>query len=133
MANEFKSILLTKEAWMSSCFSVAKFSGGITVTGEGGKRREFFVVNKEGKTLMQVGIPAGEPADLVDKEFIPLYKKLGREKFIETVKDNPLLSREELKNVLSEAADNAKAAKKAEKERKIAAVEAISPSLDFQD
>lgn len=130
---EIKSILLTKEAWMSSCFSVAKFSGGITVTGEGGKEREFFVVNKEGKTLMQVGIPAGEPADLVDKEFIPLYKKLGREKFIETVKDNPLLSREELKNVLSEAADNAKAAKKAEKERKIAAVEAISPSLDFQD
>lgn len=130
---EIKSILLTKEAWMSSCFSVAKFSGGITVTGEGGKRREFFVVNKEGKTLMQVGIPAGEPADLVDKEFIPLYKKLGREKVIETVKDNPLLSREELKNVLSEAADNAKAAKKAEKERKIAAVEAISPSLDFQD
>ena len=130
---EIKSILLTKEAWMSSCFSVAKFSGGITVTGEGGKRREFFVVNKEGKTLMQVGIPAGEPADLVDKEFIPLYKKLGREKFIETVKDNPLLSREELKNVLSGAADNAKAAKKAEKERKKAAVEAISPSLDFQD
>jgi hypothetical protein len=131
---EIKSILLTKEAWMSSCFSVAKFSGGITVTGEGGKRREFFVVNKEGKTLMQVvGIPAGEPADLVDKEFIPLYKKLGREKFIEIVKDNPLLSREELKNVLSEAADKAKAAKKAEKERKKAAVEAISPSLDFQD
>lgn len=131
---EIKSILLTEEAWMSSCFSVAKFSGGITVTGEGGKRREFFVVNKEGKTLMQVvGIPAGEPADLVDKEFIPLYKKLGREKFIEIVKDNPLLSREELKNVLSEAADKAKAAKKAEKERKKAAVEAISPSLDFQD
>lgn len=131
---EIKSILLTKEAWMSSCFSVAKFSGGITVTGEGGKRREFFVVNKEGKTLMQVvGIPAGEPADLVDKEFIPLYKKLGREKFIGIVKDNPLLSREELKNVLSEAADKAKAAKKAEKERKKAAVEAISPSLDFQD
>lgn len=133
MANEFKSILLTKEAWMSSYFSVAKFSGGITVTGDGGKEREFFVVNKEGKTLMQVGIPAGEPADLVDNEFIPLYKKLGREKFIEIVKDNPLLSREELKNVLSEAADKAKAAKKAEKERKKAAVEAISPSLDFKD
>lgn len=130
---EIKSILLTKEAWMSSCFSVAKFSGGITVTGEGGKRKEFFVINKEGKTLMQVGIPAGDPADLVDKEFIPLYKKLGREKFIEIVKDNSLLSREELKNVLSEAADKAKAAKKAEKERKKAEVEAKSPSLDFQE
>lgn len=130
---EIKSILLTKEAWMSSCFSVAKFSGGITVTGEGGKRKEFFVINKEGKTLIQVGIPAGDPADLVDREFIPLYKKLGREKFIEIVKDNPLLSREELKNVLCEAADKAKAAKKAEKERKKAEVEAKSPSLDFQE
>lgn len=130
---EIKSILLTKEAWMSSCFSVAKFSGGITVTGEGGKERTLLVVNKEGKDLTQVGIPAGEPADLVDKEFIPLYKKLGREKFIEIVKDNPLLSREELKNVLSEAADKAKAAKKAEKERKKAEVEAKSPSLDFQE
>ena len=118
---------------MSSYFSVAKFSGGITVTGEGGKERELFVVNKEGKTLMQVGIPAGEPADLVDKEFIPLYKKLGREKFIEIVKNNPLLSREELKNVLSEAADKVRAAKKAEKERKKAEIEAKSPSLDFQD
>ena len=133
MANEFKSILLTKEAWMSSYFSVAKFSGGITVAGDGGKERELFVVNKEGKTLMQVGIPAGEPADLVDKEFIPLYKKLGREKFIEIVKNNPLLSRKELKNVLSEAADKAKAAKKAEKERKKAEIEVKYPSLDFQD
>lgn len=133
MANEFKSILLTKEAWMSSYFSVARFSGGITVTGDGGKKREFFVVNKEGKTLMQVGIPAGEPADLVDNEFIPLYKKLGREKFIEIVKDNPLLSREELKNVLSEAADKAKALKKAKKERKKVGIEVKYPSLDFQD
>lgn len=133
MANEFKSILLTKEAWMNSYFSVAKFSGGITVTGDGGKEREFFVVNKEGKTLMQVGIPAGEPADLVDNEFIPLYKKLGREKFIEIVKDNPLLSREELKNVLSEAADKAKAAKKAKKERKKVEIDVKYPSLDFQD
>lgn len=118
---------------MSSYFSVAKFSGGITVTGEGGKERELFVVNKEGKTLMQVGIPAGEPADLVDKEFIPFYKKLGREKFIETVKDNPLLSREELKNVLREAADKAKEAKKAEKKRKKAEMDVKYPSLDFQD
>ena len=102
---EIKSILLTKEAWMSSCFSVAKFSGGITVTGEGGKEREFFVVNKEGKTLMQVGIPAGEPADLVDKEFIPLYKKLGRDLFISIVNANPLISRKDLKERLTQAAE----------------------------
>ena len=67
------------------------------------------------------------------RSFIPLYKKLGREKFIEIVKDNPLLSREELKNVLSEAADKAKAAKKAEKKRKKVEIEVKYPSLDFQD
>lgn len=78
MAEEFKPILLTKESWMSSQLSVAKYTGGIQITGEGGKKRTFLVVNKEGKDLNQVSIPAGEPADLVDKEFIPLYKKLGR-------------------------------------------------------
>nr|DAV11220.1 MAG TPA: hypothetical protein [Caudoviricetes sp.] len=43
------------------------------------------------------------PADLVDKEFIPLYKKLGREKFISIVKDNILANRKELKKILSDA------------------------------
>ena len=34
MAKEFKSILLTKESWMNSYLSVAKYSGGVQVTGE---------------------------------------------------------------------------------------------------
>lgn len=133
MANKFKPILLTKEAWMCSCFSVAKYAGGITVTDEKGKQRTLLVVNKTGKDLTKVGIPAGEPADLVDKEFIPLYVKLGRDNFIKIVKENPLLSRKDLKKVLSEAADEMKAAKKAEEVRQKAEIEAKSPSLDFQD
>ena len=67
MEKEFKVILLTKESWMNSQLSVAKYSGGVQVVGEGGKKRTFFVVNKEGKDLTQAGIPEGEPADLVDK------------------------------------------------------------------
>ena len=104
MAQEFKTILLTKESWMNSQLSVAKYSGGVQVTGEGGETRTLLIVNKEGKDLTQVGIPEGEPADLVDKEFIPLYKKLGRDLFIAIVNANPLVSRGELKNILTEAA-----------------------------
>ena len=72
-------------------------------------------MNKEGKDLTQVGIPEGEPADLVDKEFIPLYKKLGRDLFIAIVNANPLVSRGELKNILTEAADVKKRGEELEK------------------
>ena len=105
MEKEFKAILLTKESWMNSQLSVAKYSGGIHLTCDGGKKRTFLIVNKEGKELNQVSIPAGEPADLVDKEFIPLYKKLGRNLFIGIVQANPLASRKELKDILTESAE----------------------------
>ena len=105
MEKEFKSILLTKESWMNSPLSVAKYSGGVQVTGEGGKKRTLLIVNKEGKDLYQVGIPSGESADLVDKEFIPLYKKLGRDLFISIVNANPLISRKDLKERLTQAAE----------------------------
>ena len=121
MEKEFKVVLLTKESWMNSQLSVAKYSGGVQVDIEGGKKRTFFIVNKEGKDLTQAGIPEGEPADLVDKEFIPLYKKLGRTLFIGIVQANPLASRKELKNILTEQAEvkawGEKAEKKARKEK----------------
>ena len=121
MEKEFKAILLTKESWMNSQLSVAKYSGGIHLTCDGGKKRTFLIVNKEGKELNQVSIPAGDPADLVDKEFIPLYKKLGRTLFIGIVQANPLASRKELKDILTESAKvkgwGEKAEKKARKEK----------------
>lgn len=121
MAKEFKSILLTKESWMNSQLSVAKYSGGVQVTGEDGKKRTLYIVNKEGKDLYQVGIPPGEPADLVDKEFVPLYKKLGRDLFIRIVNANPLMSRKDLKERLAQAVEVKKGyeeeMKKARKEK----------------
>lgn len=115
MAEEFKPILLTKESWMSSQLSVAKYTGGIQITGEGGKKRTFLVVNKEGKDLNQVSIPAGEPADLVDKEFIPLYKKLGRDLFIAIIGANTLVSHKKLKAILTEQAEVKKRGEELEK------------------
>lgn len=129
MEKEFKAILLTKESWMNSQLSVAKYSGGVQVTGEGGKKRTLFILNKEGKDLYQVGIPSGEPADLVDKEFIPLYKKLGRDLFISIVNANPLASRRELKEILTQAADIKKKGEEAEKAAKREKEKRQNPSL----
>lgn len=121
MEKEFKAILLTKESWMNSQLSIAKYSGGVQVTGECGKKRTLLIVNKEGKDLYQVGIPSGESADLIDKEFIPLYKKLGRDLFISIVNANPLISRKDLKERLTQAAEVKKGyeeeMKKARKEK----------------
>lgn len=129
MAEEIKSILFTKESWMNSQLSVAKYSGGIHLTVDGGKKRTFLIVNKEGKDLNQVSIPAGEPADLVDKEFIPLYKKLGRTLFIGIVQANPLASRKELKDILTESAEVKAWGEKAEKEERAEKEKRQNPSL----
>ena len=129
MEKEFKVIILTKEYWMNSQLSVAKYSGGIHLTCDGGKKRTFLIVNKEGKELNQVSIPAGEPADLVDKEFIPLYKKLGRILFIGIVQANPLASRNELKDILTESAEVKAWGEKAEKEAREKKEKRQSPSL----
>ena len=129
MEKEFKAILLTKESWMNSQLSVAKYSGGIHLTCDGGKKRTFLIVNKEGKELNQVSIPAGEPADLVDKEFIPLYKKLGRNLFIGIVQANPLASLKELKDILTESAEVKALGEKAEKEAREQKEKRKNPSL----
>ena len=129
MEKEFKVIMLTKESWMNTQLSVAKYSGGIHLTCDGGKKRTFLIVNKEGKELNQVSIPAGEPADLVDKEFIPLYKKLGRTLFIGIVQANPLASLKELKDILTESAEVKAWGEKAEKEAREQKEKRKNPSL----
>lgn len=129
MATEFKTILLTKESWMNSYLSVAKYSGGVQVTGEDGKTRTLLIVNKEGKDLTQVGISPGEPADLVDKEFIPLYKKLGRDLFISIVNANSFVSRGELKNIFTEAVEEKKKNEEAEKKARKEKEKRQNPSL----
>ena len=129
MEKEFKAILFTKESWMNSQLSVAKYTGGVQVVGEGGKNRTFFVVNKDGKDLTQAGIFEGEPADLVDKEFIPLYKKLGRTLFICIVQANPLASRKELKDILTQQAEAKACGEKAEKEARAEKEKRQNPSL----
>lgn len=99
--------------WRNTTFSVAAHYGGINIT-DTGETREFLIVNKEGRTVFELSdpngkyyvgdenmaIPPGEPADLIDKEFIPFYKKLGRDRFIELIQEHNNVARQELKKIL---------------------------------
>jgi hypothetical protein len=84
---------MTEEYWASSPFSVARYYGSIKIRGV-----EYVIVNKEGKDIYECSIEAekagrekaiepGEPADLVDRRYVPMYKRLGRDQFIEWVKE----------------------------------------------
>ena len=87
------TIIMTEEYWATSQFSIARYYGGIKVGGV-----DYVIVNKEGKDIYECSIEAekagrekaiepGEPADLIDRRYIPMYKKLGRDKFIEWAKE----------------------------------------------
>lgn len=87
------AIIMTEEYWATSPFSIARYYGGIKVGGV-----YYVIVNKEGKDIYECSIEAekagrekaiepGEPADLIDRRYIPMYKKLGRDKFFEWVKE----------------------------------------------
>ena len=80
---------------MNSQLSIARFSGRVKLGGH-----EYYIVDKLGRDLWECSmsadragsdkaIPAGEPADLVRKDFIPYYRKLGRDKFLEVLKEHP--------------------------------------------
>lgn len=89
------AVIMTEEYWANSHFSIARYYGGIKVNGD-----EYKIVNKDGVTLEELSNPhskhhvksgmaiqPGEPADLVRTDWIPIYKKLGRDRTIELVKN----------------------------------------------
>lgn len=93
------AVIMTEEYWANSYLSVVRYYGGINVNGD-----EYKIVNKDGITLEELSdprskhyvgdgmaIPPGDPADLVRKDWIPIYKKLGRDRAIELVKNGTTL------------------------------------------
>lgn len=76
-------IIITKECWASSQLSISRFYGGIRLNG-----KEYTIVNKDGKTAFETSIPEGEPADLILNDWLPVYRRLGRERTMELVKNN---------------------------------------------
>lgn len=110
-----KTIVIAKEAWLCSQLSIAKYSGGIDISDEENGTRHFLVVDGKGQPYHGKLIPSA-PADLVDKEFLPFYRKLGRDKFISLVSREPLASRKGLKQILSAAVQEKKVEKTAKEE-----------------
>lgn len=88
-------ILMEEGYWANSQLSVARYFGGLQFNG-----KEYKIVNKDGITVEELSnpqsknyvgngkyaIPPGEPADLVMDEWIPVYRKLGRDKFVRLLK-----------------------------------------------
>ena len=90
-------VLFTEEYWANSQLSVARYYGGCQLNG-----KEYKIVNKDGISVEELSnplsvhyvgkdryaIPPGEPADLVMVDWIPVYRKLGRDAVIRLVIDN---------------------------------------------
>lgn len=92
-------IIMAEDYWMNTQLSVARFYGGINFN-----KKEYSIVNKDGITLRELSdpssphyvtegmaIPPGEPADLIQNAWIPVYKALGRKKTIELVESGKTL------------------------------------------
>lgn len=87
-------ILMIEESWANSPFSIARYYGSVRID-----RHTYTICDKRGRTIFECSIEAerlgrdkaieaGEPADLVRNDFIPLYKKLGRDTFIAILEAN---------------------------------------------
>ena len=90
------AILMEEGYWRNSQFSIARFYGVIKVK-IGNENIEYIIVNKEGKDILECSeeaqkagrekaIEPGEPVDLIDRRYIPVYRKMGREAFIKMIK-----------------------------------------------
>ena len=89
--------LFTEEYWANSQLSVVRYFGGCQFNG-----KEYKIVNKDGISVEELSnplsdhyvgneryaIPPGEPADLVMVDWIPVYRKFGRDATLSLVKDN---------------------------------------------
>lgn len=89
------AIVMTESYWANTQFSIARYSGRIAVDGF-----EYVIVDKRGHDIFECSIEAekagrekaiepGEPADLCRVEFVPIYRKLGREQFLRFLEENP--------------------------------------------
>ena len=103
---------MEEEYWRTSQFSIAKYYGAINVK-IGGETIKYLIVNKEGKDIFECSLEAekagrdkaiepGEPADLIDRRYIPVYRKMGRDAFIKMIEEQEELT-PELANKLAES------------------------------
>ena len=86
---------MAESYWANTHLSVARYSGRIGMDGA-----EYVIVDKRGHDIFECSVEAqkagrekaidpGEPADLCRTDFVPIYRKLGREQFLRFIQENP--------------------------------------------
>ena len=86
-------LLMTEEFWANSQLSIARYYGEIILAG-----RKYIIVDKHGRDIYELSaianrdgrdkaIEPGEPADLILSTLRFAYRKLGRDRIIELIKD----------------------------------------------
>ena len=86
-------LLMTEEFWANSQLSIARYYGELTFNG-----RKYIIVDKHGRDIYECSaiadkegrekaIEPGEPADLILSTLRFAYRKLGRDRIIELIKD----------------------------------------------
>lgn len=93
-------IVMAEDYWANTHFSIARYYGQIKVFGY-----VYVIVNKHGVTIFELSdeksehfvgkgnkaIEPGEPADLCRTDWVPIYRALGREAFIEYIREQRTL------------------------------------------
>lgn len=97
-------LLMTEEFWANSQLSIARYYGEIIFGG-----RKYIIVDKHGRDIYELSaiaeregrdkaIEPGEPADLILSTLRFAYRKLGRDRIIELIKQGK--TEEEIKKLV---------------------------------
>ena len=95
---ENRTIVMSESYWANTQLSIARHTGKIGMDG-----CMYVIVDKRGHDIFECSreaqkagrekaIEPGEPADLCRTDFVPIYRKLGREKFLQFIQENPDLN-----------------------------------------
>ena len=102
-------LLMTEEFWANSQLSIARYYGEIVFDG-----RKYIIVDKLGRDIFECSaiadkegrekaIEPGEPADLILSTLRFAYRKLGRERIIELIKEGK--TEEEIKAMVKKGGE----------------------------
>lgn len=89
------AIAYTEEQWANSHLSIVRHTGTIRIGGY-----VYIIVDKSGRDIFECSLAAekegrdysigpGEPADLVREDFVPVYRRIGREGFWDIITLHP--------------------------------------------
>ena len=92
------AIMMTKEFWSNSQFSIARFFGGVRINGT-----RYIIMGNE--------------QDLVDDKFAKYYHKLGRDRFIQVLEQNRHADKGFVMQVMKDALNAMKTVKRARKKQ----------------